>query len=214
MVAAIVLGLIGCGGEDPAPEVTAPTTPEAEPATTATSPEAPAPEPDPGKPAGGGDQSSGPAEGAGGDPRLEALGREAERTVRAFVAALDAGDGARACALLAPGAIEQVELPRARGDCAASLEASIGYRDPRGMPVWQGAEVSALKTAELGPERATLVATVATTFADRDEISIEDDVVYLLRGAGGWLIAKPSSTLYRAVGIADVPPSVLSPPPM
>ena len=51
-----------------------------------------------------------------------------------------------------------------------------------------------------------------THFADRDEVSVEDDVVYLSRTGDRWLIAKPSSTLYRAVGIADVPPSVLSPP--
>jgi hypothetical protein len=58
-----------------------------------------------------------------------------------------------------------------------------------------------------------VVATVVTRFADREEASIEDDVVYLvLDGGAGWLIAKPSSTLYRAVGIADVPPSVLTPP--
>ena len=53
---------------------------------------------------------------------------------------------------------------------------------------------------------------MVTRFADRDEVSIEDDVVYLVRDAGSWSIAKPSSTLYRAVGIADVPPSVLTPP--
>ena len=57
-----------------------------------------------------------------------------------------------------------------------------------------------------------MVATVVTTFADRDERSVEDDVVYLVRAGGRWLVAKPSTTLYRAVGIADVPPSVISPP--
>jgi hypothetical protein len=56
------------------------------------------------------------------------------------------------------------------------------------------------------------VVTTVTRFADREEPSIEDDVVYLTRSGDDWLIAKPSSTLYRAVGIAEVPPSVLAPP--
>jgi hypothetical protein len=135
--------------------------------------------------------------------------------VIAYVDALDAGDGAAVCALLAPGAIDGVELPRPRADCARSLTASIGYRDPRGLPVWEGATATSVPVPELnaGARTTRVVATVVTRFADREEASIEDDVVYLVRdGGAGWLIAKPSSTLYRAVGIADVPPSVLTPP--
>ena len=41
---------------------------------------------------------------------------------------------------------------------------------------------------------------------------MEDDIVYLARVGERWLVAKPSATLYRAVGVADVPPSVLAPP--
>ncbi len=99
-----------------------------------------------------------------------------------------------------------------RGDCAASVTASIGYRDPRGLPVWEGATVPNVRVSELDAPSATVVATVVTRFADRDEDSVEDDVVYLTRAGDRWLIAKPSATLYRAVGISDVPPSVLSPP--
>jgi hypothetical protein len=164
----------------------------------------PAPPPE-GKP-------SGPAESGSRDPRQTARERAAAHTVRELVAALDAGAGARVCGLLAPGAIGDVKLPRERGSCAASLSASIGYRDPRGLPVWKGAKLTAIRSIEIDGERAKVVATTATTFADRDELSVEDDVVYLVRRGGRWLVAKPSSTLYRAVGIADVPPSVLSPP--
>ncbi len=213
LVLAIATAL-GCGGDEPEPEITAPTTSISAPSATTTAPGSGAGDQSgDAKPTDGSSgQASGPAEGPGGDPRLETLAREAERTVRALVSALDAGDGTRACALLAPGAIEQIELPRPRGGCAASLDASIGYRDPRGLPVWRGAEVSKVEVSELGPERARLIATVVTRFADRAEVSIEDDVLYLVRSDGNWLVAKPSSTLYRAVGIADVPPSVLSPP--
>jgi hypothetical protein len=134
------------------------------------------------------------------------------RAVRAYVAALDDRDGAVACALLAPGAIDAVELPRERGDCAASLQASIGYRDPRGLPVWESARVVDLQSLEVDGQQARAVATTVTQFADREEPSIEDDVIYLVPSGDEWLIAKPSSTLYRAVGIADVPPQVLAPP--
>jgi hypothetical protein len=153
-----------------------------------------------------------PTEAPPGDPRVTALEREAERTVREFVAALDAGDGGRACDLLGEGAIDELELPNPRGGCAASLTASIGYRDPRGLPVWQGAEVTQVRVVDLDQDLAKVLATVVTRFADRNEVSIEDDVVYLARTGRRWVVAKPSSTLYRAVGIADVPPSVLAPP--
>ena len=156
----------------------------------------------------------GPAETATEDPRVTARERAAERTVRDYVAALDSGDGVAVCALLAPGALASLELPEPRAGCADSLSASIGYRDPRGLPVWDGARVSRVRVVDLSAagDEAKVVATVVTRFADRAEASVEDDIVYLVRQGGRWLVAKPSSTLYRAVGIADVPPSVLSPP--
>ena len=51
-----------------------------------------------------------------------------------------------------------------------------------------------------------------TRFADNREPSVEDDVVYLRRQGGRWLIAKPSATLYRAIGVGNIPPQVLAPP--
>ncbi len=216
LLAALALGAValpGCGDDE---------------AATTTAAEAPA-EPDPGGARAGGDppapdqpadepapppadKPSGPAENADEDPRPTALERAAERTVRSYVAALDAAGGARVCALLAPGALEQLELPRERGNCAASLDASIGYRDPRGLPVFAGVRVSAVQSVEVDGDSARAVVTVTTEFADRAEPSIEDDLVFLVRDGGDWLIAKPSSILYRAVGIADVPPTVLTPP--
>jgi ketosteroid isomerase-like protein len=155
-----------------------------------------------------------PAEAPPGDPRENALERAAAAAVRDYVDALDAGDAERVCALLAPGVLDLVELPQPRGDCAASLAASIGYRDPRGLPVWEGARAAGIEVAELTRDgtSAKVVATVVTTFADREEASVEDDIVYLERQGARWLIAKPSSTLYRAVGISDIPLTVLSPP--
>jgi hypothetical protein len=136
--------------------------------------------------------------------------------VRAYVAALDARDGERVCALFAPGETlpNNLALPERRpGGCPPSLQASIGYRDPRGLPIWEGAEVASVRAVELGGggKEATVTARVVSRFADRDEASIEDDIVYLGRLGGEWLIAKPSATLYRAIG-AEPPPEVLTPP--
>jgi len=160
----------------------------------------------------GGGAGSGPAESGSSDPRSTAAERAVMAAVRAYIAAIDARDGERVCELLAPGAVQAIELPRERGECADSVSASIGYRDPRGLPVFERARLAELVSVELDGAAAKVVATVVTTFADRTEPSIEDDVVYLERAGGRWAVAKPSTTLYRSVGIADVPPSVLTPP--
>lgn len=210
MITAAVLvvgGGCGGGGGDDAQTTTtvvvpAPTTTSVPDEEQTTTTEPPAGEPD------------GPAETATEDPRVNARERAAANTVRAYVAALDARDGEAVCALLAPGSLAAVELPERRASCGASVAASIGYRDPRGLPVWEGADVARARVIDLARsgDEATVIATVVTRFSDRPEASIEDDVIYLVRAGGRWLVAKPSSTLYRAVGIADVPPSVLSPP--
>jgi hypothetical protein len=200
---ALAVGAGACGDDDDAGTTTSPTQPPAAETTGADGPvEDRAAEP----PEGDADQTE------EGGPQLSPEERAVARAVRAYVAALDDRDAAAACALLAPGAIDAVELPRERGDCAASLQASIGYRDPRGLPVWKSARVVDLQSLEVDGQQARAVATTVTQFADREEPSIEDDVIYLVPSGDEWLIAKPSSTLYRAVGIADFPPQVLAPP--
>ena len=206
---AAAAAIAACGDDsEPAPTTTVTLPSEAATTTPAD------PEPGAGAPPPQQAEPDAPAETAEADPRINARERAAARTVREYVAALDARDAEAACALLAPGAIDSLPLPEPRGDCPASLAASIGYRDPRGLPVWEGAEVAGAPEVEIsaGGDEARVVATVVTTFADRDERSVEDDVVYLVRAGGRWLVAQPSTTLYRAVGIADVPPSVISPP--
>jgi hypothetical protein len=138
--------------------------------------------------------------------------REAESVVDDYIKALDRRDGAAVCALLAPGALDQVKLPHERGSCAASLEASIGYKDPRGLPQFAGVAVAQHGSTQVGPNEARVTVTIVTRFADRTEPSIEDDLVYLTRVGGRLKVAQASTALYRAVGIADIPPSVISPP--
>jgi hypothetical protein len=136
--------------------------------------------------------------------------REVQRAVGDYVAAIDDRDGAALCELVPT--VDELELPIEKGDCAASVSASVGYRDPRGIPVFERAALAGDADIELSGDEARATATVVTEFADREEPSVEDDVIYLERGGGGWTIAKPSSTLYRAIGTPDVPPDVLAPP--
>jgi ketosteroid isomerase-like protein len=144
--------------------------------------------------------------------RLDQAQRAAARVVRDYVAALNAGDGGRVCRLFVPGALSAVRLPHERGGCAPSLSASIGYRDPRGFPVYRRSRVARIRSVAIDGGSAKAVATIVTRFAGNREPSIEDDIVYLRYGDGRWLIAKPSATLYRAIGTGNIPPSVLAPP--
>ncbi len=67
-------------------------------------------------------------------------------------------------------------------------------------------------SAQVDGDSAKVVATVFTVYADVREPTIEDDIIYLARSGDRWLVAKPSLTLHRAIGDADPPPSVLTPP--
>ncbi|UJA21441.1 hypothetical protein HJD18_15280 [Thermoleophilia bacterium SCSIO 60948] len=218
----IALAIAACGGDDE-PDVTEQT----EVAPTSTSAE-PQPEPEPERPerernGGGEDGETDESEAADPDPELEAdrdrpeprfspEQREAQRVARRYLEAIDSRDGAAVCAALAPGAIDELELPVERGSCAASVEASIGYKAPGGLPVYEGSRVNGFVSTTLEDYGVQVVAAVQTDFSDRDEPSVEDDVVYLTDAGGKLLVAKPSTSLYRAVGVADIPPSVISPP--
>lgn len=144
--------------------------------------------------------------------RVDPAERRVASVVRAYVEALDSRDGVRACALFVPGALRKVRFPRDRGGCARSLAASIGYRDPRGFPVYEGSRVARINSVAIEGGDARVVATTVTDFAGNREPSVEDDVVYLRQEGGRWLIVKPSAALYRAIGVGDIPPSVLAPP--
>ena len=145
-------------------------------------------------------------------PRLDPAQRAVARVVRDYLAALDARDGGRACALFVSGALSAVDFPRDRGGCAASLSASIGYRDPRGFPVYERSRIGRVASVSIQGSQARVVATTVTHFEGNREPSVEDDLVYLRNEGGRWLIVKPSSMLYRAIGVGDIPPQVLAPP--
>jgi hypothetical protein len=130
--------------------------------------------------------------------------------VRAYIAALSAGDGAKVCARLAPGAIDELKLPKPSPKCEVALDRSIGYHDPKGPPAFKSATVRRVKIQQQGG-RAKVVATVITRYVSQRRPSTDDDIIYLKKSRAGWLILQPSATLYRAVGL-EPPISALKPP--
>jgi hypothetical protein len=155
-----------------------------------------------------------PAEGPSSKGELSGESRStAIAAVGDYIKALDRHDAARVCALLVPGALDLSELPVRRGGCRSSLAASIGTRPRDGGPAWRKTTLVESKPEDLGDGRARVSATVTHHFSDRKYVSVEDDVVYLQRIGSRWLLAKPSGTLYRAVGYSEPPLGAFTPPP-
>jgi hypothetical protein len=154
-----------------------------------------------------------PPEGPKASGELSGGDRSAVTTVVAdYIDALDHHDAARVCALLAPGSLDLNDLPKRRGGCRSSLRASIGTRPRGGGPAWRRTSLYEVKAEDLGDDRARVRATVTHHFSDRKYVSVEDDVIYLEKLGGRWLLAKPSGTLYRAVGYPQPPLRAFAPP--
>jgi ketosteroid isomerase-like protein len=212
-VGALLIGLVagGCGGDD---EETEPGTVGSQPAMRPAPPPAEDPE-----------AADADRRGAAGEasPEASATGPETgelpsadedevDGVIRAYVAALNGRDAPAVCAAFAPRAIRLSELPVPRGGCVGSLRASIGTRPAGGGPAWQRTRVVEIGAVSLEGGGARATATVLHRFRDRRQPSIEEDVIYLERRSGRWLLAKPSATFYRAVGYADPPLRALTPP--
>ena len=133
-------------------------------------------------------------------------------TVADYIRVLDRHDAVGACALFAPGALDLSLLPKRHGSCVPSMRASIGTAPRSGGPAWRKTTLVEVKPEDLGNGRARVRATVTHHFSDRKYVSVEDDVIYLEKRGGRWLLAKPSAILYRAVGY-DSPPLVAFTPP-
>jgi hypothetical protein len=131
---------------------------------------------------------------------------------RAYAEAIDDRDGSGLCGAFVRGGIEALNLPEERRSCSASVEASLGFKGKDGQPVWDRSQMTQDVSAQVDGDSARVVATVFTEYADVREPTIEDDIIYLRRSGDRWLVVKPSATLYRAVGIADIPLKALQPP--
>jgi hypothetical protein len=158
------------------------------------------------------DDPEGLEPGPSGPPPTSEAEKEVAGAARAYIAAIDDRDGDAVCRSFAPGSLDGLKLPVAKGSCADSVNESLGYRSGGGQPVWQSSEATEAISAQVDGRSARVVATIFTKYADVREPTIEDDIVYLERAGGDWLVSKPSATLYRAIGIADVPLEALEPP--
>jgi hypothetical protein len=157
------------------------------------------------------DDPAGATPGPSGPPPEGGEEAAAAAAARGYVQSLDRRSGAAVCRAFAPGVLEELDFPAERGSCPATVEASLGS-SKRGMPAWKHSEMTDDVSAEVSGADAKVVATVFTTYADVREPTVEDDIVYLTRDGDHWLVAKPSLTLYRAIGDADPPASALAPP--
>jgi hypothetical protein len=157
------------------------------------------------------DDPQGAEPGPTGPPPESSAEEAAATAARGYVQALDRRAGAGVCRSFVPGALDDFEFPVSRSSCPASVKASLGF-ERRGFPVWEGSQMTDDVAADVTGDTARVVATVFTLYADVREPTIEDDIIYLVNDGDRWLVAKPSLTLYRAVGIADPPRSALTPP--
>lgn len=157
------------------------------------------------------DDPAGATPGPSGPPPEGGDEEAAASAARGYIQALDRRSGGAVCRAFAPDVLETVDFPVERGSCPATVEASLGS-SKRGRPAWRHSAMTDEVSAEVNDASARVVATVFTTYSDVREPTIEDDIVYLTRDGQRWLVAKPSLTLYRAIGDADPPASALSPP--
>lgn len=137
---------------------------------------------------------------------------QASNAVTGFLRDLDRHNGGAVCRAFAPGALDAIRFPQPGADCVRSVERSLGYRDPRGLPVWESSEPTGDISAQIVGDQARVTATVVTDYEDQRDPSVEDDVLYLRRSGNRWLLLKPSATFYRAIGIGDVPLEAFKPP--
>jgi hypothetical protein len=213
VLVALALGPSACGSGDDEPEspTTAPVV-ETGPATLPPeSTETGSDEPLDEGPAG----EASPEAPAAGPDTDELAGIDEEvvtQTVRFYIDGLDRHDASLVCELFEPGALQLSELPVRRGGCASSLAASIGHRGPGGTPAWKRTTIAEIRAVSVEGVGARVTATVVHRFADRKYTSVEDDVIYLRPAGERWLLAKPSATLYRAVGYPEPPLSAFTPP--
>jgi hypothetical protein len=207
----LAIGLFEGSDEEPEPSGTtaadvAPVEPEAsegdDPGDRAGDPDLPRTENDP----------EGLDPGPSGPSPSSSDERAAAAAARKYVKAIDSRNGQKVCSAFADGGLDTIDLPAEGGSCPASVEASLGFGDNRGQPVWDSSEMTQDVSAQIDGDSARVVATVFTEYADVREPTIEDDVIYLARSGDRWLVVKPSATLYRAIGIADVPLEALQPP--
>lgn len=209
LAVAAAAGVAACGSDSSDESEDAPVT------SGAAETPAPAPPPAP-SPSGDKAGEASPEASAEGAGEVSGLGASDEAQVGAavttYVAALNGGDGEAVCALFAPAAPLQAELPVDRGGCADSLSASIGRPPSGGAPAWRRTRIATVDAVSVGSEQARVTATVVHRFSDRGQPSIEEDVIYLQRIGSAWLLAKPSATLYRAVGYPEPPLRAFTPP--
>ncbi|MGI8633331.1 MAG: hypothetical protein ACR2NA_12420 [Solirubrobacterales bacterium] len=154
------------------------------------------------------------AGGAGGAERTARAqaSQGPEQAARAFIEAIDGREPEAVCSLLEPGSLDGLELPERADTCTDTIAGSLGGSQGEGMPRWRRTTIAVTQGVETDGDRSRVTLSVNHRFADRETVSVEDDVVYLRREGDGWLVRQPSATLYRAVGYPEPPLDAVRPP--
>jgi hypothetical protein len=140
-----------------------------------------------------------------------------EELARDYVAAINARDGERVCALMTADAAAELSIPDKNVPCNRTVAGFIGYVEDAGMPEFLEYRLGGVRPGatqgEYSSIRLRLEARRRATSAEQAfETCSFEDTVWLTRDGGELRIAKPSLTLYVAFGATNVPDGVLAPP--
>jgi hypothetical protein len=151
--------------------------------------------------------------GAGADARPGG----SEELARDYVAAINARDGERVCALLTDAAADELSVPDRNLPCGRMVAGFIGYVEDAGMPEFLRYHFAGVRPGatrgEYSSIRLSLEARRRSTDARQSfETCTFEDTVWLTLEKGELRIAKPSLALHVAFGATNVSEQVLASP--
>jgi hypothetical protein len=140
-----------------------------------------------------------------------------DELAREYVAAINAHDGGRVCALMTAAAASQLSVPDSNLPCDRTVAGFIGYVEDAGMPEFLRYRLGGVRPGatkgEYSSIRLSLEARRKSTDAEQAfETCSFEDTVWLTRNGGELRIAKPSLALYVAFGATNIREGVLAPP--
>lgn len=146
-----------------------------------------------------------------------------EETVRAYVAAINAGDGKAVCGLLTvPGAYELVDWMveddyADETDCPRIVSLLIGYGEEADTDTFRSARIVEVHRGEREDDVRSVPIRVEVERSEQGNdlnrrTETLHDVVWLVEEEGRILLARPSSLLYASFGAYTYPPGVFDAP--
>jgi hypothetical protein len=134
-----------------------------------------------------------------------------------YVAAINASDGERVCALMTADAATELSVPDRNVSCDRTVSGFIGYVEDAGMPEFLEYRLGGVRPGETQGEYSSIrlsleVRRRSTSAEQAFETCSFEDTVWLRHEGGELRIAKPSTALYVAFGATSIPNEILAPP--